>query len=58
MENGTFGSARLHFEVSAAIRLDIFLLAREEKFVREIRHTQESLRHTTTGTRVKRTVRG
>lgn len=58
MENGTFGSARLHFEVSAAIRLDIFLLAREETLARDIRHTQESLRDSTTGTAVKRTVRG
>lgn len=58
MENGAFGNARLLFEVSEALGLDIFLLAREEKVAREIRHNQESQQGTTRGTRVKRTTRG
>ena len=55
MENGVFGSARILFEVSAAIGLDIFLLPRDERVTREIRHNQESLQGTTAGARVKRT---
>lgn len=57
MENGVFGSARLLFEVSEAIGLDIFLLARDTRVAREIRHSQESLHGTTAGARVKRATR-
>lgn len=57
MENGVFGSARLLFEVSAAIGLDVFLLARNERAACEIRHSQESTLGSIVGTRVKRPAR-
>ncbi|MDJ0312711.1 helix-turn-helix transcriptional regulator [Arthrobacter sp. H35-D1] len=58
MENGRFGSARLLFEVTEAIGLDIFMLPREDRNAREILQVQEHQQSSTKGTRLRRSTDG